>query len=159
MTLDFYNALNLYVPSIQFKLASHISSFILPWTLTTATTQGALDIWRPQNFRDFRPPPPPCPHFTQPISIIRPQNWAILEPPSPLRADVICTWSPRPVHTHHHQWCTIFLFFCVVQNSCFGCCTKFLFSVMYNIPVWGLVALFYDVQYSCFPCSTLVCFA
>ena len=36
-------------------------------------------------------PPPPCPHFTQPISLICPQNWVILEPP--LRADVICTWS------------------------------------------------------------------
>ena len=58
-------------------------------------------------------------------------------------------------------------YFCVVQNSCFLCCTKFLFfsdvqyswfqwctifliSVMYNIP------LFCDVQYSCFPCSIIV---
>ena len=29
--------------------------------------------------------------------------------------------------------------FCVVQNSCFLCCTKFLFSMMYNIPVWDVV--------------------
>ena len=28
-------------------------------------------------------PPPPCPHFTQPISTVRPQNWPILEPPLP----------------------------------------------------------------------------
>ena len=28
-------------------------------------------------------PPPPCPHFTQPISTVRPQNWPILEPPPP----------------------------------------------------------------------------
>ena len=39
-------------------------------------------------------PPPPRPHFTQPISTIRPQNLAFLEPPlPPLSADVICTWS------------------------------------------------------------------
>ena len=43
-------------------------------------------------FWDFRPPPP-CPHFTQPISTVRPQNFPIHEPPSPLHADVICTWS------------------------------------------------------------------
>ena len=29
--------------------------------------------------------------------------------------------------------------FCVVQNSCFLCCTKFLLSMMYNIPVWDVV--------------------
>ena len=50
-------------------------------------------IWRPQNFWDFRHPLPPCLHFTQPISTVHPQNWAILEPPLPLGADVICTWS------------------------------------------------------------------
>ena len=36
---------------------------------------------------------PPHPQFTQPISTVCTQNWAILNPPSPLRADVICTWS------------------------------------------------------------------
>ena len=36
-----------------------------------------------------------------------------------------------------------------VQYSCFLCCTKFLFSVLYKIPV------FIDVQYSCFLWCTL----
>ena len=56
---------------------------------------GAMYIWRPQNFGDFRHPPPPCPHFMQPISTICPQNLAILEPPSPLSADVLYVWSLR----------------------------------------------------------------
>ena len=36
-----------------------------------------------------------------------------------------------------------------VQYSCFLCCTKFLFSVLYKIPV------FIDVQYSCFLWCTI----
>ena len=40
-----------------------------------------------------------------------------------------------------------------VQYSCFLCCTKFLFSMLYKIPVFN------DVQYSCMKCCTLVCFA
>ena len=40
-----------------------------------------------------------------------------------------------------------------VQYSCFLCCTKFLFSMLYKIP------FFNDVQYSCMRCCTLVCFA
>ena len=49
--------------------------------MTSAKFLGFLD-----------PLPPPSPHFTQPISIVCPRNWAILEPPSPLCADVICTY-------------------------------------------------------------------
>ena len=40
-----------------------------------------------------------------------------------------------------------------VQYSCFLCCTKFLFSMLYKIPAFN------DVQYSCMRCCTLVCFA
>ena len=36
-----------------------------------------------------------------------------------------------------------------VQYSCFMCCTKFLFSMLYKIPV------FIDVQYSCFLWCTI----
>ena len=39
--------------------------------MTSANFLGSLD------------PPPPRLHFTQPISTIRPQNWAILETPLP----------------------------------------------------------------------------
>ena len=38
------------------------------------------------------PSPPLCHAFTQPISTVLPQNWAILEPP-PLERDVIYGWS------------------------------------------------------------------
>ena len=54
---------------------------------------GTIHKGRPQNFRDFQPPSPLCPHFTQPISTICPQNPAILKPPSPLSADVLYVWS------------------------------------------------------------------
>ena len=37
-------------------------------------------------------PHPPCPHFTQPISTVCPQNLTILQPFSPLCVDVICIW-------------------------------------------------------------------
>ena len=50
----------------------------------------------------------------------------------------------RPLKTHHIS---------DVQYSCFLCCTKFLFSILYKIPVFN------DVQYSCMRCCTLVCFA
>ena len=49
---------------------------------------------RPQKSWDFwHPPPSPRLRFTQPISTVCPQNWPILEPPSPLCADVVCTFT------------------------------------------------------------------
>ena len=46
-----------------------------------------------------------------------------------------------PIHTTLH--------ISDVQYSYFLCCTKFLFSLLYKIPIFS------DVQYSCFPCSTI----
>ena len=47
---------------------------------------GAIHKLRPQNFRDFGPPPPFCHAFTQPISSV---CHILGNPPSPLSADVI----------------------------------------------------------------------
>ena len=44
----------------------------------------------------------PRPHFTQPISTVYPQNWPILEPPSPLERDVIYGWSLREMRLNSH---------------------------------------------------------
>ena len=41
--------------------------------------RDSYDVRRILGILDF----PPHPHFTQPISTVRPQNWAILEPPPP----------------------------------------------------------------------------
>ena len=48
----------------------------------------------------------------------------------------------RPVYTPHS--------ISDVQYSCFLCCTKFLFSVLYKIPVFS------DVQYSCMSCCSFM---
>ena len=44
---------------------------------------GTIHKGRLQNFQDFQPPSPLCPHFTQPISTVRPQNLAIFNPTPP----------------------------------------------------------------------------
>ena len=44
---------------------------------------GTIHKGRPQNFRDFGPLPPPCLHFTQPISTVHSQNLEITQPPTP----------------------------------------------------------------------------
>ena len=51
----------------------------------------------------------------------------------------------RPIYTSHHM--------SDVQYSCFLCCTKLLFSVLYKTPVFS------DVQYSWFQCCTILLFS
>ena len=87
-----------------------------------------------------------------------------------LRYIILSCNNTRPIYTPGHisdvQYscflcCTKFLFpvlyktpvFSDVECSCFLCCTKFLFSLLYKIPAFN------DVQYSCMRCCTLVCFA
>ena len=57
--------------------------------------KGTIHKGRPQNFRDFGPPPPPCQHSI----VLKSRNlpycvrfW--VTPSLPLSADIICEWPP-----------------------------------------------------------------